>query len=231
MTTPPDLTAAAADNARWCDRVSRLAGLPTHRDDAHWWSERRTPPAYPDAVTLRPGSSSAAVLAGLDAGPGASVKDSFADLDLRGAGFDVLFEAGWLASPVAGDGHEPTRLAWSDAAPDELRALAPELGRDPRPSLALVGRDGTGRTAASVVLACGTPDDGWPEAAATVGAVHVTTCAGDPHTVWLDLPALVRDRVPGARRVVGYEHGTAADAATAAGFTVVGALRVWVRPD
>ncbi|GAB3936384.1 hypothetical protein GCM10027614_12800 [Micromonospora vulcania] len=51
---------------------------------------------YPDAVTLRPGVDVAALLRRIDAGPGASVKDSFADLDLADHGFRVLFDAEWI---------------------------------------------------------------------------------------------------------------------------------------
>jgi hypothetical protein len=56
----------------------------------------RSPEAYPDAVSLDPAATADDVLSLVDAGPGCSVKDSFAALDLRSAGFDVLFEAQWI---------------------------------------------------------------------------------------------------------------------------------------
>lgn len=233
MTTPTacDAVAAAADNARWCDLVCRSAALPTATDDARWWTARRTPPGYPDAVTLRPGVPASAVLDGIDAGPGASVKDSFADLDLRPAGFEVLFDATWLGSSLPGSAaHARTRLDWSDAPDDEEADVLPELVPGTPGARALVGRDGDGVVAASLVLTGEPGDRAWPGAADVVGAAHVVTRRGDPRTVWHDLPAVVARLVPDARCVVGYERGPDLAAAVAAGFTTAGPLRVWVRP-
>ncbi|PJN32399.1 hypothetical protein CG747_42690 [Streptomyces sp. CB02959] len=62
-------------------------------------------------------------MAGIDtAMPGASVKDSFADLDLTEDGFQVLFEAQWIHRP-ASPPVIPSDLAWDVAGdPDTLRA-------------------------------------------------------------------------------------------------------------
>lgn len=56
-------------------------------DDRAWTSARRTPPLYPDAVTLSATASVSEVLDRVDAGEGCSVKDSFARLDLSADGF------------------------------------------------------------------------------------------------------------------------------------------------
>ena len=50
------ILAAVANNAAWCDLVCRCAGLPTDLGPDLWSTPRRSPDAYPDAVTLRPGS-------------------------------------------------------------------------------------------------------------------------------------------------------------------------------
>jgi hypothetical protein len=65
-----------------------------------WTNPFRTPLFYPDAVTLSPDATLDDVLPGIDTGPGASIKDSFARLDLRPAGFEVLIEATWLHHPA-----------------------------------------------------------------------------------------------------------------------------------
>ncbi|MER6670412.1 hypothetical protein ABT256_38045 [Amycolatopsis japonica] len=62
-----------------------------------WKSPIRTPPLYPDAVTLAPDATVAEVLDGIDTSSGCAVKDSFACLDLAREGFEVLFEATWIA--------------------------------------------------------------------------------------------------------------------------------------
>ncbi|WP_340684664.1 hypothetical protein LCL61_40705 [Amycolatopsis coloradensis] len=83
-------------NARWCDTACRT-GTFTARV---WKSARRTPPLYPDAMTLTPDATAAEVLDGIDTSPGCAVKDSFGCLDLSQAGFEVLFEATWITRTV-----------------------------------------------------------------------------------------------------------------------------------
>ncbi|WP_312026902.1 hypothetical protein [Streptomyces sp. WAC 06725] len=115
--------AAARNNAEWCAAVCRAHGVNGEFGDDAWTSSRRTPPLYPDAVTLtdrlapptstepesgrsgtvRPGSLSplTGLLSRIDTvSPGCSVKDSFACLDLTPAGFEVLFEAQWIHRPA-----------------------------------------------------------------------------------------------------------------------------------
>ena len=62
--------AAARANADWCDAFSRSHETAGSFDDACWWSPVRTPPLYPDAVTLAPGLDAGTLLARVDAGPG-----------------------------------------------------------------------------------------------------------------------------------------------------------------
>jgi hypothetical protein len=47
------LDAAVDNNAEWCDGMCSSHGLRTERDSAVWSSRSRTPPFYPDAITLR----------------------------------------------------------------------------------------------------------------------------------------------------------------------------------
>ena len=92
---------AAQDNAEWCDAFCRTHGTVGHFRADYWFSPVRTPPDYPDAVTLLPEITIEQVLSGIDTGEGCSVKDSFADLDLVAAGFRPLFRAQWLAREPA----------------------------------------------------------------------------------------------------------------------------------
>jgi hypothetical protein len=87
---------AARNNAELCDVVARSRGVDgTFADDA-WTAPSRTPGLYPDAVTLVPGVDARGLLARIDDSGGASVKDSFRDLDLTGSGYRVLFDAEWI---------------------------------------------------------------------------------------------------------------------------------------
>ena len=99
MSMPKQLPvrAAARNNAEWCAAMSRSHGLAGEFGTQAWAAPAPTPLYYPDAVTLVPGVDPAALTAQIDpTAPGASVKGSFADLDLTQAGFQVLFGAQWI---------------------------------------------------------------------------------------------------------------------------------------
>jgi hypothetical protein len=96
VTPERSVRVAARNNAEWCHRVCASHGAVGRFDDDAWTCGVRTPPLYPDAVTLVPGCGLESVLARVDRGAGCSVKDSYCDLALDVAGFVVLFEAKWL---------------------------------------------------------------------------------------------------------------------------------------
>jgi hypothetical protein len=208
--------AAAENNARWCDAVCRSHGLDTRFTGDLWHALGGAPRFYPDVVTLLPAAAVEDVLACAPA----SVKDSFACLDLAPAGFAVLFEAQWLLhrTPRAGS----TALAWSAvSAMDEWAAAAGLEGIIRAPLLddpdirILAGRHGEdGPIAAGAILN------------ATGAVVGVTNAFGDG--VWADLPAVAAAAFP-SRAIVGYEHGDALGEDLAAGFEPLHPLRVWAR--
>ncbi|WP_443333824.1 hypothetical protein [Streptomyces sp. CB02923] len=251
--------AAARNNAEWCDTVCRAHGVEGDFSGGVWTSPRRTPPLYPDAVTLtdRPGTA-AELLARIDlAAPGCSVKDSFACLDLAPAGFEVLFDAQWIHRPAhAPDtplipGLTPTvsasvapstgRPAWDVVtAPGDLLAWAAAWGAGPGdcgPFRAeLLADDSTrflrARSADGTVLAGAVATLGTT----AVGLSNVFTtpeaaAAGTgPRDTWAGCVSAVTARWPGLP-VVGYESGADLEAAVANGFLPVGPLRVWWRRE
>ncbi|MEV8567066.1 hypothetical protein AB0436_16085 [Streptomyces sp. NPDC051322] len=222
---------AARNNAEWCDTLCRTHGVQGAFSAAFWASAVRTPPLYPDAVTLVPGASAAGVLAGIDtAAPGCTVKDSFAELDLSAAGFEVLFDAEWIHRPAelpapAG----PAGVCWAVVrAAQELaeweRAWgggADELFRagllGDASTLVLAGRRG-GRVVAGAVLTLGD---------AVVGVSNLFAADGDLDAAWAGCLSEVARHRPDAP-VVGYEHGPDLAAALRLGFTAAGPLRVWL---
>ena len=218
------VAAAVANNAAWCDLVCRSVGLPTVLGRDLWSTPRRSPAAYPDAVTLRPGVPVAAVLAAVDDSAGASVKDSFADLDLAPHGWTVLFEAQWLTRPAA-PATAPA-LLWQNVDRDLLplwlaahdsAAIGPGVLDDPDVRL-LLAADADGPVAVAALNRSGT----------VVGVSNVRVLRAEPELVWSEL-ALVARRELGAHRIVGYESGPDLLPPVAVGFEPVGPLRVWVR--
>jgi hypothetical protein len=78
MSEQPLVSVAAQNNAEWCDSFCRTHGVVGRFHTDSWFSPVRTPPYYPDAVTLLPDVSIERVLSGIDTSEGCSVKDSFA---------------------------------------------------------------------------------------------------------------------------------------------------------
>ncbi|WP_030849065.1 hypothetical protein [Streptomyces sp. NRRL S-475] len=220
--------AAARNNAEWCAAMCRAHGVAGEFGVEAWAAAVRTPLYYPDAVTLEPAAGRDALVARIDtASPGASVKDSFADLELAAAGFQVLFEAQWVHRPagaptasselawdVVGDSDtlRSWALAWDDGAGD-ADLFRPGLLADPG-TFVISGRSADGRVVAGAV------------ATRSEQVVGVSNVFGPPHAAWpLVLHALAHlfPTLP----VVGYEQGDDLRVALRHGFEPIGPLRVW----
>jgi hypothetical protein len=219
---------AARNNADWCRAMCRAHGLTSNDTDAVWSCPDRTPPYYPDAVTLRPDVTRDEVLAGVDAGPGCSVKDSFGTLDLAPAGFVPIITATWLYREV--DGTAPSAAGWrrvEDA--DALAVWVAGWGGDPGvfraelladPDVAVLARYQGGEVTAGAV-ANRSPN--------SIGISNLYGLAGDLAQVWRGAVATAYG-VFDPRPVVGYEHGDDLAAAVRAGCTPLTDLRIWLYP-
>ncbi|PNG19367.1 hypothetical protein [Streptomyces cahuitamycinicus] len=231
MTTPQQalVRSAARNNAEWCAVMCRAHEVDSGFGREAWAAARRTPLYYPDAVTLEPGADPEALVARIDTvSPGASVKDSFADLDLTGAGFRVLFGAEWIHR-AAGLPVAAPDLAWDVVSdPGALRdwALAWDDGGgnadlfgpgllDAPETFVLAGRSADGRVAVGAV------------AGRSSHVVGVSNVFGPPDVAWPLVLHTVGRLFP-ALPVVGYEGGDDLAAALRHGFEPVGPLRVWM---
>jgi hypothetical protein len=222
------VVAATQNNARWCDSVCRSHGLPTVLSEQLWIAPEGSPRLYPDAVTLARGLTVDDLLTELDAGPGCSVKDSFADLDLSDFGFTVLFDATWFyrepEPPPArsrSDWHPVTTDdelgRWAVAA-DLVGIIRPELLRDHTVRF-LARRDGPTVTGGAILN----------RTDAVVGLSNVfTTASASTHT-WRDLSTAAFGTFHDLP-IVGYERDSRLAAAVNSGFQAIGPLRVWMKP-
>ena len=234
MTTPKQLLvrAAARNNAEWCAAMSRSHGLAGEFGAQAWAAPSRTPLYYPDAVTLVPAADRAALMSRIDtAVPGASVKDSFADLDLTQLGFQVLFEAQWIHRPASAPTPAPGLLWDVVGDPDTFRAWAlawdggdgsadlfrSELLDDPA-TFVLAEQSVDGRVVAGAV-ACRSDQ--------VVGVSNVFALGGGPDAAWPGVLNAVSWLFP-TLPVVGYEQGDDLAAAMRHGFEPVGPLRIWL---
>ncbi|WP_314618113.1 hypothetical protein [Streptomyces stackebrandtii] len=222
---------AVRNNAEWCQAMCRTHGHPGTFGPRAWTNDRRTPLYYPDAVTLTEDADVKDVLTGIDrTTSGASVKDSFASLDLAAEGFRLLFEAQWIARPAGPSGlpvtagWRPVRtpeelaawaLAWSGDDADDAALFRPGLLADPATTI-VAGYAADGRILGGAVLS---------ESAGVTGVTNLfATGDTDPSHIWAGALAAA----PVDRPVVGYESGGDLPPALAAGFEEIGPLRVWL---
>jgi hypothetical protein len=170
------------------------------------------PPLHPDAVSLVPGLAAAEILAGIDVGPGCSVKDGHADIDLSGTGFAVVGTGRWW--------HRPPGPAPAPSLRPTVHALADEvaggvLAGDPDVRL-VVAADTEGRTLARAVL---------HEAGEVVGVSNLTAEPGFETEAWRAVVAIAA-----GRHLVGWEQEDDLPGAVAVGCEPLGPLRVWLHP-
>ena len=223
---------AAANNAEWCDAVCRTHGIETEGDGRAWTSRTRTPPLYPDAVTLVADPSASELLARIDASLGCSIKDSFASLDLTGHGFRVLFDAQWIIRGPSDPGAVPASPRWRVVRDVEGFTAWEDAWRGPDGPLGVLRADLL-RTKAVTLLAAQVDDRivggvVLSRSPTVVGISNFFTEERITSESWQGCLALVSALFPGVT-LVGYESRDALDAARAHGFEAVGPLQVWLR--
>jgi hypothetical protein len=223
--------AAARNNAEWCDAFCRTHGIPGRLRADYWCSPVRTPPYYPDAVTLLPEVAIEELLSRIDTSEGCSVKDSFANLDLVGAGFRSLFRAEWLARDPSESGapsskrwsrleSEEQLKAWeaaSGVSPERSGLFRPELFADE--AIGVLAEYDDDRIVAGAVA---------NRSAAVIGLSNVFDVAGDLKSAWLS-GAAAAAVLWGQMPIVSYDSGASLDAAREAGYRSIGELVVWLK--
>jgi hypothetical protein len=223
--------AAARSNAEWCDAFCRTHGVAGRFGADCWTSAERTPPLYPDAVTLSPGVAPIRVLSEIDASAGCSVKDSFADLDLIPHGFRPLLHGDWLLwengdAPVSsspwlaietGEQLEAWESAWG-ALPAGPAFFRPALLANT--AITVFARYDDERIAAGAIA---------NRSATVIGLGNLFDARGDLEAAWRGAARAVQARW-GPMPVVSYESAEALEAAHQAGFGSVGELAVWMKP-
>lgn len=227
---------AARNNARWCDAVARSHGVTCTTDDLAWTASSRTPPYYPDAVTLSPEAGEYDVLARVDDSDGCSVKDSWSRLDLSMEDFARLVVGEWVwldprAPSTASTGTSWLRVDSPEAMRDWVRAWAsdPDAEAILRPSL-------LDEPGVHVLGARASDEPGSPFVAGAIvnvtgevaGLGNVFSRDGDVERAWAAAAAAARTVADGLP-LVGWEAGASVEAAVAAGCERLGPLSVWLK--
>jgi hypothetical protein len=227
---------AARNNARWCDAVARSHGVVCTTDALAWTASSRTPPYYPDAVTLSPEVGEYDVLARIDDSDGCSVKDSWSRLDLTMEDFARLVVGEWVWLDPSAPVPAPAGPSWSrvdspEAMADWVRAWAsdPDAEAILRPSL-------LDEPGVHVLGARASDDPMSPFASGAVvnvtgevaGLGNVFSRDGDAERAWATAAAAARTVTDGLP-LVGWEAGASVDAAVGAGCERLGPLSVWLK--
>ncbi len=197
-----------------------------------WTSQRRTPPYYPDAVTLQRAPNVDRVLSRVDATAGCTIKDSYASVDLSAHGFRVLFDAEWIhrsAQPPRSQrtaAAQWTRIADPDALIDwetawseagiSVGLFPPVLLADD--SVAILGKYADDCIVAGAILNF---------ASGVVGLSNLFATVEEADALWPECLDAVEDYFPNVA-IVGYESGPALAAAHSHGFPSAGPLRIWI---
>ena len=228
---------AARNNALWCDAVCRTYGLRSDFDDSAWSVHSRTPPYYPDAVTLSPELDEYDLLARIDASDGASIKDSWSALDLTQDDFARLVVGQWLWH----DGTRPAAaqtppLVWRTVSTAEQMAAWTAAWADEPDAASILHPTLLAEPGVHVLAASSTGEPGAPIVAG--GIVNVTdgvaglsnlfARSGDTGSAWGGAVTAARE-VVGGIPIASWETGSSIDAAVAAGCETLGPLTVWVR--
>ncbi|MEU8818741.1 hypothetical protein [Actinoplanes sp. NPDC048796] len=220
----PRLRSAVDASVGWYEDLCTLHGVGSVLSDGLWSALDPPPPLHSDAVAVEPEVTADRVLARLEGREHGGVKDSFAAMDLSGAGFGLLFSATWIhreaARPAASSEWSavttgPELAEWTSHH-DTRDVLLPPLLR--RAHFRILARRAGGHLVAGAVARLGS---------GTVDVSNVYAVPGH-HVDWAELAAAVAVYFPD-RPLVGYERGEPLSAARDGGFTPVGELRVWVR--
>ena len=227
---------AARNNALWCDTVCRTHGLRGSMDDLAWTSPRRTPPYYPDAVTLSPDVEAHDLLARIDSSDGCSVKDSWSSLDLTMEDFARLVVGDWLWLDQDADPGVDGRHWWRVTTAAQMASWSAAWAVDDDDA-AVLGSALLAEAGVHVLAASPEPGGRGSEVVAG-GIVNVTGEVaglgnlfdrdGDVERVWRGAATAARE-VVGGIPLVGWEAGAGRAAAVAAGCERLGPLTVWIR--
>lgn len=220
------LDTAIRDNVELCAAVCRAHGIASREADGVWRTFSPAPPYYPDAITVELNPSSEDVAAVLDEFGGASIKDSFATLDLTASGFDPLFRAEWIwCEPGAGGGQsnlewltitDPADLAACRTAHGSAESIQQVLLAEP--GITVLGGSLPGKFVGALISTL----------AGAVGVSNVFATGVATAEAWRELVAYIPAHWPGTP-IVGYEQGRVLAAAIDAEFEPIGPLQVWLR--
>jgi hypothetical protein len=222
------LRCAVDANVGWHKDICAMHGVESDLVDGLWWSRQAAPRLHSDAVVVETTVRVETIVGRLADRGQCAVKDSFASVDLSPYGFRVLFTAMWLhhrpTSPIS-NADAPT--GWSVVtARRELEDWNRQHETADVLPPSLLGR------AHFRVLAKRTRQHIVAGAVARFGSgvVDISNVFAIPgeQVDWAELGDVVHLLFPN-RSLVGYESGDQLGAATSAGFTPVGPLRVWQR--
>ncbi len=218
---------AAGNNADLCAAIMAANGLRTERDDLAYYCVDTPPPYYPKLVTLKPmvASELIARISGLS-----GIKDSFSSLDESALGLRVAFEASWIWSD-AQSRELPTQWVRIDSPSGLLRWHKAWNGNNESDHVVFPSQCLNDSNLFFLARISGTNIEAGCLANLStdvIGMSNVFSTQASDRSIYSEALAAVSS-VGGGLPVAGYEQGDDLTCACAAGFQVVGPLRILVR--
>lgn len=118
----PKAILAIQNNAEWCSRIWKCHGLRTFQEKHLWFCPADVPDFYPNVITMQQGETDItgeiAEVRTQYASQNFSVKDSFAEADLRELNLHRLFDANWLYLSPENNKLPAPNLDWAPVKSD-----------------------------------------------------------------------------------------------------------------
>ena len=216
---------AARNNALWCDAVARSHGVACTTDDVAWTASTRTPPYYPDAVTLSPDGrrvrrAGPGRRLGRLLGQGLVVPPGPVDGGLRPSRRRRV----GVARPLGADAGDGQRRGSGSRPLDEMADVGARVGERPGRGGHPARRRCSTSPGVHVLGARASDDPASPVVAGAIvnvtgevaGLGNLFSRDGDVERAWAAGAAAARE-VAGGIPLVGWEAGASVDAAVAAG--------------
>lgn len=225
MNTRVDI--AVWNNIAWCGLVCDTHEIAHISKEHVWGTLDKAPQFYPDIITTSKHGTVEEVMDFIGNREIASLKDSFASLDLSPLGFTVLFEAEWIYHESVTEASEPAQESWRMISTEqELARWTSVNGLEKVVKPALLQHEDV------KIFTC--EQNGALSGfianvgANAVGISNVFSASQTSKNLWLDIPKVVAAEFPGLP-LVGYESNGDLAAALSSGWTSVGPLRVWIK--
>lgn len=218
---------AVLNNIVWCGLVCETHGITAASGKHIWRTTSNAPIYYPDMITSSRLVTIEEVKDIISTNEVASVKDSFANLDMSPFGYELLFTADWIFHELIAK-WESVQAEWRQVTTEnDLAEWTSAHGTQNLIRYELLERK-------DVKIYMNKKKDNLAGFIANLGAnaigISNVFSSVNREDLWSDISKIISNDFPGVP-MVGYERGADLTAALQSGWITIGPLRVWVKSN